>query len=159
MIWPQTLIDNLYINPYEYKFRYNEIFYSKIKNFNFIDIYYIYDWNFILKKYYTYYCENIYWKISDINEMRIASKYKRYVFPFYRFYSFVIYNEYFNIYDTYDDKYIYYAYYNVKCKNIINDLYKASCNLLNQKINKDEFSIYIKNCLNIVNANELLIKL
>lgn len=158
MTWPQTLINNSYINPYEYKFQYYKI-YNGLKffvNYHFVNIYYVYDWNFILKKYYTYYCENMRWKIYDIDEIRIF-KHKRYVFPFYRFYSFIIYNKIFNIYNVYEDTY--YEHYNVTCKNIINDLYKAVCNILNQKINKDELTTYIIHCLNIINTNELLIKL
>jgi len=158
MTWPQTLENNSYINPYKYKFRYIEIFPRKIKNFKNIDLYYIYHYNFTYNVYYTLYFEHKYWRITNIDTNNININFTYYLFPIYNNYWFSIINhEWINIYDLYNDNYL--VHFLIKCKNLIDDIYKAVCNLLNQKVNKNEFDIYINNCLNIILANKLLIKL
>lgn len=158
MTWPQTLINNSYINPYEYKFRYNEIYIREIKSFDNVDLYHIYHYDFTYNVYYTLYLEHKYWRINNININNIDIDFTYYLFPIYNNYWFSIINYvWIDIYDLYNDNYL--VHFLIQRKNLINDLYKAVCNILNQKVIKNEFSIYIKNCLNIVLANKLLIKL
>ena len=158
MTWPQTLENNSYINPYEYKFQYNEIFFQEIKYFKNIDLYHVYHYDFTYNIYYTLYFEHKYWRIININTNNININFTYYLFPIYNNYWFSIINhEWINIYDLYNDNYL--VHFLITHKNLIDNIYKAICNILKQKVNKDEFNTYMLYCLNIVLANKLLIKM
>lgn len=151
----KKLQNNIYIDPFEYKYKYLEIKKSITSTVPIINIYYIYTWDFtLLNKQYLYFHEGKFYRLINVNSIKNSLNSIYYVIPFYKNYFLYISNNYLFINDVYTN--CIHAKFKITRKKIINDSFQVLKRILNIDINKKEYEEFILKFFDVVKSQKFL---